>query len=493
MWAGDQPGWNAEVVTQQVETGKPIEYYEKLIDDLRKNPEMDYGKAMIPSLMKAVDESVFDQDTWKNDLIRRELFNSIRIEITENITEPTKNELLSLADELESDNTDIPEWASLPQIAEFIHDEWVQDMFKTFTEEFSKFPGISDTSSQMVMWNELSDFAKILDEQWEVKQEELDDAFMSSNINLEQLDTLSLKDKTISVISSVVTEIYGAEVWTALRDSYTKVMLYGENRILLNDEQWINFDQINVADKIMNFSAELTDDNRWDLVTDLRELSQDTDFDQNAAIEDIIAQTNEIDPQVTKMLSEKNAEAAVRQIAKIENILWVNIFSELFKEWWMLASFLEMFKFALWPEFAEALTETNIKKQKALLNLVKVSETEWEWFQIPGTDFSKVSGDNLKQFFASMDSYGISYEDRNFWEHLTTGDVQNGEKVKWVDQIHALLLEWEERNPFMKENYFSDNNVDFLARLNDLDKKNNVIKLPQDTPPETPEALEEAA
>ena len=70
----------------------------------------------------------------------------------------------------------------------------------------------------------------------------------------------------------------------------------------IEDVEGINFDRMNVTDYIADLKEPINDENKEEVTKELQKLSNDESFDQNDAIEDIISETNKLDPEKTRNL-----------------------------------------------------------------------------------------------------------------------------------------------------------------------------------------------
>lgn len=469
-WEG--PSVELEQQLQNVETWKDLKYYKDIISDLREEWGEGLSKETLAPLMKAIDEAEF------NDSLKKELFWEITSEI-EKIKEPVKSQLLQLAESLQSDNTEIPEWADIVKISEYIWDEWVREIFLEMTSEDLDWP-MGAISSRMVIWEEMQWVITSIESEWEEKAKQLDEITSENSSN----STWENVWKTImDVGNEAIAEIYGNEKAEAFEAAYSKVQNYVENLWYLTVHVWesINMDRVDIQRYIMAMPEKVNDSNKDEIIAKLLEISWN-EFDQNDAIEDIIENTNNLDPEIVKSFSELRDEwgkaFAELLIEKSNNWeFWydyvIQFFQDAAKNWGIWKMVVEFF---FWKEGLAAISESNLKKQKALFNLVKISSEEWEWFKIAGTDFSKISWDDLKWFFASMDSHGVDYSRENFWESFLSGEVQEGTEYDAAVSIREKILEGDADFFNFKENGgFSNENEGFKGALNNIS-----LKLDQD-------------
>ncbi len=400
---GEGPGGNVDIQKDQVETWKPLEYYKRIIKDLRNNEEMDYWKGMIPSLMKSVDESTFDADKWEDDLIKRQLFDDIREEIQEHITDPTKTEWLLLARELQRDDNNIPEDADIAQVAEFMNNEQMESILNGFwsMDVSHILPEWADpVALQMYMSREVASLFEITNIQSvisTVSMDLIDSSEIGTKFSQEMLEAKENLTENIEGVwivkafedyESNMKKIMDSSLWEWTFDQMkTKIWEISEDTVrlsknlsVLKDTEDIDFSRTTVIDYIWdNINTELTEENKTEHIAELLKLSGDTSYDRDTALEKKVAEINKIfewkwiDPEKAKGLMEgikESGEKLSETIINLSNQWWLwALFAKLFQEWWPLAFLATLF----WPEFQEAVSESNLKKQRALFNLVKIS------------------------------------------------------------------------------------------------------------------------
>ena len=492
----EKPWVPVEQQEQKVETGKPIEHYQWLVEGLKAWGKESLSVATLSPLLKAIDSS----DFWEtSDQLKRELFDEIRQAIKD-VMEPVKSELLALANELEVDNTDIPDGATEEVVAEFMNADALESIAKSYidVDMSDMLPEWVDDAALKLFYIEqkttvftspqmqkaLGDTSK----SWTSKIEWLMDEV--SKVENDLLTWLIQEDQSVDAEAYALkvewdfNKILGKWSFDAIKElqqaSSEKIVQFTANLKFLKEnlqnitDPEIDFSRTTVIDYIADIKNPLNASNAvWD-TAELIKLSH-AEYDRDAALQDKVADLN-------KIFDQENVNPdAIKDFADFQKKVWNDLSEVLINLsnttgfWAIIAKIFESIWFIFWPEFQEAISETNLRKQKALFNLVKISsDTSTEWFKIDGVDFSEIKGDELKQFFAVMDSHSIKYEDDNFWEHLMTGEVDDGSDVPWVD---AILEEFRggTENPFTKASDFGVDNEWFKVRLNAIQKKEEVV------------------
>lgn len=469
VWWWEGPGGNTDSNTIDVENDEIAndqspEYYQDWIDALKETENISQYESTIKKWMQVVHEA-----SW-NDSLKDTLFESMK-DAYKKIGEPTLTWINDLMQEIQKKQTHIDDTSNIVQISEAIHDKGLQKIFLEITSVEIDWP-LNTVSSKMVVWEEMKSVIASIESQWEEK--------------LENLQSISLSDSSSSngllnfmnIGKDQIAQIYGKELSQSFETSYAKILQYSENVWYLTIHAWesgIQYDRVDVQRYIMWISEKVDESNIDKTVTELLEISWQ-DFDQNDAVEDIISETNDLDAELLdgfydirdrfgKQFTDSIIEGSNNWSVLGNSI--IGMIQSVVKNWWLGKILIEFF---LWAEGVAALSEWNIKKQKALLNLVVFSEKGSN--PLSAQDFSKISGDDLQWFFLSMDSHWVDYGKKHFWESFITWDVKDGTKYEAAVNIRNEIIKTDsDFFIFTTEDHFSGEHKWFLKQLNDIPKK----------------------
>ena len=455
--SGKEQQWVVE--NQNIpKTPEQIEAYEAMkekILSLNEEWSQPISRENMEPLLRSIDWWDFTDEELRN------LFDLARDAIAK-IGEPVRTDLDGLLNELEKDNNNLPDWASIDQIAEFINDDSVKTLFME-SLNWLDVPGNADTPSvKMAYWEEHQQWLKAI---LETGSEDSLKDFAATLTDFQE----NPKIKTQELVKDFFAKHFGEKAWEVANEKFAKLGIYQESISELATIEWVDLNRIDVTRRIMEHGV-VNDENREALVTELKEMSWKPDNNQKATLEKIIAETNNMDAKKAHSFFESRKEIwsqASSSLINFENDSWFDILSMIRKSP-MLMSFLNM---AFWPEFIESISEPNVMKQKALTNLAKLSDTKNEWFTLPAAVDLNIEWKELKDFFASMDSHGVDYSKQNFWENILTGTVEAWAEDEATTVLHNNLVAENENYFTFSWDDFGIDNEWFLKRLKEIEKK----------------------
>lgn len=399
------------VAEQQTQENKAkeeqIAQFDNFMVSAKELDESDASTQRFAEMAEAIDSSPALNDAEKIQYLDQ------LMGFAEGVKENARSERMKLVRELSIDNDDIHENANINEIALFVDDPSMEKIFKEFTQ--IELPESLDSPSlRMTIWEQMMPVVQLMSET------EVD------AVTLDLKDLNFNPDSQLDAVGDMLAKTYGQEVSETFQTQYKQVLVWISNIQSLEkttELQDVDMDRLDISQYVMWIEDTLSPNNQAEHVKKVLELSK-TEFDQDAAVESLIQETNKIDPERIRSFAEvrdANGQAIADVLIKMENEWWLgsmmsDFISKSLKEWGILAAIIKLF---FWDKFAEAFAEGNVKKQKALMNLVEFSEEGSN--PLSAKDFSKVSWDDLEWFFKSMDSHKINYGQKDFWKHFITG------------------------------------------------------------------------
>lgn len=514
MAGWDAPGQDLTTLEQITENEaaakeaeqKQIDQIDKAIQEARWLTESSKDTRRFAEIVAMVDKMTMLNDHEKRQYSDTFMEIASRVEgefmeIASGVKENARSQRRQLVQDTFHDNNDIHEGANYWEVAEFVND----DLLGEFAENLAKLdvssllpPGTDDTALKLYMvqsmqerldvsfmneirkdadtmtvaqWNEkyenLASEWKSIQTEWSKAMEELFQGWIDQ-LEGSHLKFDAMKDKMQKSIDKQFWKGSFDEFYTNIEKTHEEAKLFNWNLRLLKDVPWIDFSRTTVIDYIAELEGSIEEKDKEEHTEALLKLSNDEKYDRDASLEEKLAEINKKSDEISKeamtvaQVIEKTGRGLSDAIIQLSNQsgLWA-MFASLFKEWGPLEWLWKM----LWPEFAEAVSEGNLKKQRALFNLIWLSK-QWN-NPIAAEDFSTMSGDDLKWFFKFMDKRGIAYDKANFWENFLKWETEDGYDDEKVLKFREEVLT---KDPdffwFEKNGDFNNDNEWFREKLN---------------------------